>query len=202
MTTGPGGPDRPTSGDGAETRVFPAAGETAPIGWPARGGEARRPEPAPRSEPTARAEPPRRAAAPPVRERGAPGGRSAPSRTPRRAQLALRRIDPWSVFKFMLLFSVCMLVVSLVAVTTLYVVLDAMGVFDSVNEAINDLADLDEDGSTVGDVFNGRRIIGGAAVIGSINALLGTALATLGAFIYNLCADLSGGIEVTLAERD
>ena len=32
--------------------------------------------------------------------------------------------------------------------------------------------------------------------------VLFTALATLGAFIYNVCADLVGGVELTLAERD
>jgi len=32
--------------------------------------------------------------------------------------------------------------------------------------------------------------------------VLFTALATLGAFIYNVCADLVGGIELTSAERD
>ncbi|CFS52050.1 Possible conserved membrane protein [Mycobacterium tuberculosis] len=29
-----------------------------------------------------------------------------------------------------------------------------------------------------------------------------TALATIGAFVYNLITDLIGGIEVTLADRD
>ncbi|MEO6713372.1 MAG: DUF3566 domain-containing protein, partial [Mycobacteriales bacterium] len=29
-----------------------------------------------------------------------------------------------------------------------------------------------------------------------------TALATLGAFLYNLCSDIVGGIEVVLGERD
>jgi len=32
--------------------------------------------------------------------------------------------------------------------------------------------------------------------------VLFTALATIGAFIYNLCSDLVGGVEVTLADRD
>ena len=29
-----------------------------------------------------------------------------------------------------------------------------------------------------------------------------TAMATIGAFIYNLCTDIVGGVEVTLADRD
>ncbi|HWB35011.1 MAG TPA: DUF3566 domain-containing protein, partial [Rugosimonospora sp.] len=45
-------------------------------------------------------------------------------------------------------------------------------------------------------------VIGTAGVIGLVNVVLFTALATLGAFIYNVCADLVGGIEVTLSEKD
>ncbi len=43
---------------------------------------------------------------------------------------------------------------------------------------------------------------GGAAVIGAINIVLMTALCTVAAFIYNMCSDLVGGLEVTLSERD
>ena len=32
--------------------------------------------------------------------------------------------------------------------------------------------------------------------------VLFTAIATIGSFIYNLCSDLVGGVEVTLADRD
>ena len=39
-------------------------------------------------------------------------------------------------------------------------------------------------------------------MIGAINIVLFTALCTIGAFVYNICSDLVGGIEVTLAERD
>ena len=45
-------------------------------------------------------------------------------------------------------------------------------------------------------------MIGTSALLGAVNVVLFTALATLGAFIYNVCADLVGGIELTLAERD
>jgi hypothetical protein len=39
-------------------------------------------------------------------------------------------------------------------------------------------------------------------VIGAINVILWTALCTVATFIYNMCADLVGGLEVTLSERD
>ena len=40
------------------------------------------------------------------------------------------------------------------------------------------------------------------ALIGLVNIVLLTAMATCGAFIYNLTTDLVGGVEVTLADRD
>ena len=35
-----------------------------------------------------------------------------------------------------------------------------------------------------------------------MNVVLITALGTLAAFLYNVCSDLVGGIEVTLSDRD
>ena len=42
----------------------------------------------------------------------------------------------------------------------------------------------------------------GAGIIGAINIVLMTALCTVGTFIYNMCSDLVGGLEITLSERD
>ena len=43
---------------------------------------------------------------------------------------------------------------------------------------------------------------GGALLIGLLNIVLLTAMATIGAFVYNLSTDIVGGVEVTLADRD
>ncbi len=126
---------------------------------------------------------------------------------PRRALLTIRRVDPWSVLKFALLFSVCLLVIGVVAVAALYAALDRLEVFDSVNKFVKELTQSDPRGSGqptggIDVVFNPKVIIGGATVLGMINVVIFTALATLGAFLYNLCADIAGGIEVVLGERD
>ncbi len=124
-------------------------------------------------------------------------------RGPRRARLAIRRVDPWSVLKFTFVFSLALLIVWVVAVSVLYALLNFMGVFESLQKTLGVLTDSGN-GSTGGglaDVFSFRRILGWAALIGAVNVLLSTALSTLGAFLYNLCAEVAGGIEVTLTER-
>lgn len=131
----------------------------------------------------------------------APARPASSARGPRRARLGIKRIDPWSVMKFSFAVSLVLFIVLVVAASVLYLALDSMGVFASVN---NTLADLLESGGTSGGAFQitARLVIGTAAVFGAINVVLFTALATLSAFIYNVCADLVGGVEVTLAERD
>ncbi|MBQ1048670.1 DUF3566 domain-containing protein [Micromonospora sp. C51] len=127
---------------------------------------------------------------------------SAASRGPRRARLNLKRIDPWSVMKFAFAVSVVLFIVIVVATSVLYLALDAMGVFSSVNDSLGDLVNAGGGQSTDGFQITARGVIFSSALIGLVNVVLFTALATLGAFVYNVCADLVGGIELTLAERD
>ena len=137
---------------------------------------------------------------------GGPGHRrraaAARAAAPRRARLHIKRIDPWSMMKFSFAVSLVLFFVAVVATSVLYLALDAMGVFDEVNKALAEL--VGNAGGTTGGGFKitAKGVVGGSALLGAVNVVLFTALATLGAFIYNVCADLVGGIELTLAEKD
>jgi transmembrane protein DUF3566 len=123
------------------------------------------------------------------------------NRGPRRARLQLRHIDTWSALKISLVLSIAMFFIWMVAVGILYGVLSGLGVFDTLNDLFGQLG-TSSGGEGGGDAITPGVVFGGAAVIGAINIVLMTALCTVAAFIYNLCADLVGGLEVTLAERD
>ncbi|MBO0870972.1 MAG: DUF3566 domain-containing protein, partial [Micromonosporaceae bacterium] len=64
---------------------------------------------------------------------------AAATRGPRRARLFVKRIDPWSVMKFAFAVSFVLFFVAIIATTVLYLALDAMGVFDSLNKTIADM---------------------------------------------------------------
>ncbi|MDT5031007.1 MAG: hypothetical protein QOC94_1178 [Actinoplanes sp.] len=129
---------------------------------------------------------------------------SAAGRGPRRARLNLKRIDPWSVMKFAFAVSVVLFIVVVVATSVLYLALDGMGVWEQINKSLGDLVASSGGTGTTGGGFRitAWGVIGTSMLIGAVNVVLFTALATLGAFIYNVCADLVGGVELTLAERD
>jgi hypothetical protein len=131
---------------------------------------------------------------------GSGSGQKA-ARGPRRARLQLRHIDTFSALKISLVLSIAMFFIWMVAVGVLYGVLSGLGVFDTLNDLFGQLGTASgTDGRS--EVITPGIVFGGAAVIGAINIVLMTALCTVAAFIYNMCSDLVGGLEVTLSERD
>jgi hypothetical protein len=129
---------------------------------------------------------------------GAPAqdARTARPRGPRRARLQLRHINPWTVLKFSCVLSIALFFVWLIVVGVLFGVLDGAGVIGKINDAYTTVQGGDaKPPVTAGVVF------GGAAIIGVVNIVLFIALSTVGSVVYNLCADLVGGIEITLSER-
>jgi hypothetical protein len=130
-----------------------------------------------------------------------PSALRRPGRGPRRANLQIKRFDPWSVLKLSLVLGVALFFVWLVAVGVLYAVLDGMGVWDKLNGISSEILQP-TDGGTGEPLISAGRVFGVAAIIGAVNIVLFSALSTVGAFIYNVSADLAGGLEVTLAERE
>lgn len=124
----------------------------------------------------------------------------ARSRGPVRASMQIRRIDPWSTLKVSLVLSVALFFVWMIAVAFLYLVLGGMGVWSKLNNNVGDL--LNNASGSSAELVSSGTIFGAALLIGLLNIVLLTAMATIGAFVYNLTTDLIGGVEVTLADRD
>ena len=158
------------------------------------------PRQAPRKATTDRNEPaptPRSPVAQPARVQVASRTYSGPVR----ASMQIRRIDPWSALKVSLVLSVALFFVWMIGVAFLYLVLGGMGVWAKLNSNVGDLL-TSASGQSGGELVSSGTIFGGAALVGLVNIVLLTAMATVGVFIYNLTTDLVGGIEVTLADRD
>ena len=125
--------------------------------------------------------------------------RPSRGKVPRRASLQVKRFDPWSVLKLALVLGVALFFVWMFAVGVLYAVLDGMGVWAQLNGTYQDLT---SDSGGGGQLITAGGVFGVAAIVGVVNTILFTALASVSAFIYNISADVAGGIEVTLSERD
>lgn len=137
-----------------------------------------------------------------TRSRSNPSALRRPGRGPRRASLQIKRIDPWSVLKLSLVLGVAMFLVWMVAVGLLYIVLDGMGVWTKLNGTYTSLVSGEGASPSDAPLISAGRVFGIAGIIGAINIVLLSALATVSAFIYNVSADLAGGLEITLSERD
>lgn len=138
---------------------------------------------------------------------GTTGRGSSPAgiKAVRRAHLTLSRIEPWSVMKFSFIVSLVCFIILFVAVGVIYVILASLGVFDAVTDLITSLveggeAEEDAIGMNPETWFAPARVLGYAGLIGALNIILITALATVGAMVYNLAADLVGGLDITLSE--
>ncbi|WP_298889882.1 DUF3566 domain-containing protein [uncultured Serinicoccus sp.] len=133
-----------------------------------------------------------------------PPGRPAPRRGgPRRVRLTAQRIDPWSVLKISFLVSVALGISGVVMVAVLWTVLSGMNVFSTINGFLAQITSGEASGPTIDltDYLGFSRVMALSAVLGVLNVFLLTALATLSAFLYNICAALVGGAQVTLSDE-
>ena len=124
-------------------------------------------------------------------------GRAVRRRGPvRRVRRTLRHVDPLSVLKLSFFYYGIGLVVWLIFVAIVFSILDSMGLFNSIEEV--------SEGFALGWQVNISLFFveKWAFLIGLTLVVLGAIVNLLLAFLYNVGADLVGGVEMTFAERD
>ncbi|MCZ3387957.1 MAG: DUF3566 domain-containing protein [Actinomycetia bacterium] len=113
--------------------------------------------------------------------------------------MTITRVDPWTVLRLSFLLSIAMAIITLVALLLLWSMLATAGVFGSVDDALQSV--LGDGAVTVTQYFSFGRVLAVGLLIGAIDVVLITALATIGAFLFNLATSLAGGLEVSVTDE-
>jgi hypothetical protein len=116
----------------------------------------------------------------------------------RRVKRTLKRISPITVLKLSLFYYFLFLFVWLAFVAVVYWFLETTGVFDTFDEVrkgfvIKEWRDVE---------FSLALFEKWALIIGVIFVVVGSLINAFLAFLYNLAADIFGGLEMTFVERD
>jgi hypothetical protein len=113
----------------------------------------------------------------------------------RRVRRVVRSIDTWTVLKLSLVFYLSILVVVLIAGTVLWFAAEQAGLLGNIQNFIKDLGDFKSF------KFDGLVILEICGLTGLVLVLVGTVVNLILAVLYNLIADLVGGIQVTILEE-
>jgi hypothetical protein len=189
----------------AVTGTAPGAATAAPDHTPAPGTGARgtHPEahPTMASDTSSRPAPrPAPAPAPAPSTGSSTASAPAPDAAPRRVRLSVSRVDPWSVMKLSFLLSFAIGIMIVVAAAVIWMVLDGLAVFTTINDMIREIVG-EESPIDILQFVDFTRVVSGAMVIAIVDVILLTALSTIGAFLYNITAALVGGVNVTLTDE-
>jgi len=112
----------------------------------------------------------------------------------RRARLVIRRVEPLTVLKVAVLFWASVYVILLVAALMLWSAATATGLRENVESFVGDLIAADDFKFQAGQIL--RASVAGAAVL----VALGSFATVMMAVLYNLIADVVGGVAVILEE--
>ena len=115
-----------------------------------------------------------------------------------RVRRIIRKIDPWTVLKVTLVLNFVVALTVVLGFSILWVLLVNAGVPQGLEDIARRLALLDQNASLVGNI---EPLFTGLVSLAAVYMLTQTAIATVGAFFYNLVSDLVGGIEVVVLEE-
>ena len=111
----------------------------------------------------------------------------------RRTRVVVKKVAPWSVFRFYLLYNFCVMLVVLFGLTIIYNIVGALGVLHSTEKFLRQFWNSFH--------FNGAWLFTRAFAIGVVMVVFWSLVKLTTAFMYNLISDLVGGFEVTLTEQ-
>jgi hypothetical protein len=113
----------------------------------------------------------------------------------RRVTRVVRDIDPWSVFKVTLVFHFALYVMVLISSILIWNVANATGTVDNVERFMESFGwDTFR--------FDGGQIFHNLWILGLFFVFLLTGLAVVMAAVFNLIADLVGGVRVSVLEEE
>ena len=124
------------------------------------------------------------------------GGSDAPAVEVRKVRRVLRRVDTWSLFRFVIVLYTCAMLVFLVALVALWTVASTAGAIPSIEHFITSLFALKKFH------FRGTQMFFATVGLGIVWVLAATLFTTIAGVLYNLISDVVGGIELTVLEEE
>lgn len=121
---------------------------------------------------------------------------SGPARPERRYVQTVHSIDIWSVCKISIGFYLCALIIGLCVGVVLWWLAIALGAVGNVERFIGDLFNNDDFRLLSWGVLRSATLVGLALVC------VMTVVTVVAAALYNLFAEVFGGVEVTIAEHE
>lgn len=116
----------------------------------------------------------------------------------RRVRRVIRHIELWSVLKISLIFYLCLWLIMIIAGLVLWSFAAESGTLDSIEELVESLFALDEEG----EFWGGGTIFRAYAVMSLALCIAGITFTVLLAGLYNLISDLTGGVRITVIEEE
>lgn len=130
---------------------------------------------------------------------GAGAGRSRQSVGIRSVHMTVSRINPWSALKISFLVSVAIGIMMVIAAIVLWLVLDGMHVWSSIDDLLKTLNSAEL--LKVGQFLEFGRMIPFAVVVSVLEVILMTIFGGITAVVFNLVAMLVGGFKITVTDE-
>ena len=128
----------------------------------------------------------------------APQGADEGRASARKTTVVVRRLEPWSVLKFSLLFYFCMMLIVVFALIIVYWALAVVGVLDSIAHL---LSTAGFGSPKTGFKFHAFWIFSRLLLMGVVGVIVWSFVNLFVALLYNLVSDVVGGVQVTLQEK-